>query len=185
MAIQVLSQSLIFIPAFAMALVGAHRLFQILDREPLIKSPYVENKSRIAGTSNDIEFKRIDFRYPTRPNVQILRSFSIKIDEGKTIAFVGSSGCGKSTCIQLLQRLYDPETGRIYVGLDEISTDITLDQLRSQLSIVSQEPILFSRTIAENIAYGDNSRKISMDEIIEAAKIANVHSFIAQLPLVC
>lgn len=93
-------------------------------------------------------------------------------------------GCGKSTCIQLLQRLYDPEQGRIHIGLDEISSDITLKNLRLKLSIVSQEPTLFDRTIAENIAYGDNSRKVTMEEIIKVAKIANAHNFVIQLPQV-
>lgn len=96
-----------------------------------------------------------------------------------SITFVG---CGKSTCIQLLQRLYDPEQGRVRIGLDEISSDITLKDLRSKLSIVSQEPTLFDRSIAENIAYGDNSRKVTINEIIDAAKIANAHNFIVQLP---
>lgn len=124
------------------------------------------------------------FRYPTRPDIQILDEFSLHIEEGKTYAFVGPSGCGKSTCIQLLQRLYDPERGRIFIGLDEISSDISLSALRSKLSIVSQEPVLFDRTIAENIAYGDNGRDVNIDEIIEAAKLANVHNFIVKLPMV-
>lgn len=93
-------------------------------------------------------------------------------------------GCGKSTCIQLLQRFYDPEQGRVQIGLDEISSDITLKDLRSKLSIVSQEPTLFDRTIAENIAYGDLDRKVTMEEIIEVAQIANAHNFIIQLPQV-
>lgn len=84
----------------------------------------------------------------------------------------------------MLQRLYDPEQGRIHIGLDEISSDITLTDLRSKLSIVSQEPTLFDRSIKENIAYGDNSRSVTMQEIIEAAKIANAHNFITQLPQV-
>lgn len=83
-----------------------------------------------------------------------------------------------------MQRLYDPEQGRVYIGLDEISSDISTKDLRSKLSIVSQEPVLFEKTIAENIAYGDNSREVSMDEIIAAAKVANVHNFIIQQPLV-
>lgn len=93
-------------------------------------------------------------------------------------------GSGKTTCVQLLQRFYDPENGRVIIGDDEISRDITLKDLRSKLSIVSQEPTLFDRTIAENIAYGDNDRKVEMNEIIEAAKTANVHNFIVQLPQV-
>lgn len=93
-------------------------------------------------------------------------------------------GSGKSTCIQLLQRFYDPVYGRVKIGDSEISRDITLKDLRSKLSIVSQEPTLFDRTIAENIAYGDNDRKVTMDEIIAAAKTANAHNFVIQLPQV-
>lgn len=93
-------------------------------------------------------------------------------------------GGGKSTCIQLMQRFYDPEQGRINIGLDEISSDVTLKDLRSKMSIVSQEPTLFDRTIAENIAYGDNSRTMTLEEIIGAAKTANAHNFIVQLPQV-
>lgn len=163
---------------------AAERLFNIIDREPLIVSPNIANKSRLPDVGNNIEYKRIDFRYPTRPDVQILNGLDLNIAEGQTIALVGPSGCGKSTLSQLLQRFYDPEHGRIHIGLDEISSDISLNNLRSKLSIVSQEPVLFDRTIAENIAYGDNSRRVTIDEIIEVAKIANVHNFIAGLPLV-
>ncbi|XP_055326893.1 multidrug resistance protein homolog 65-like [Sitodiplosis mosellana] len=178
----VMSQTLVFAPTIITAFTGAHRLFKIIDRKPLIDSPNISNKCRKADKCNDIKFQRIDFRYPTRPDVQILNGFNLNIIEGKTVALVGPSGCGKSTCIQLLQRLYDPEQGRVHIGLDEISSDITLKDLRSKLSIVSQEPTLFDRTIAENIAYGDCSRKVTMDEIIDAAKIANAHNFIVQLP---
>lgn len=180
----VMSQTLVFAPTITCAFTGAHRIFKIIDRCPGISSPIVANKSRKPDKGNDITYKRIDFRYPTRPDVQILNGFTLNIEEGKTYAFVGPSGSGKSTCIQLLQRLYDPERGRIHIGLDEISSDIGLDALRSKLSIVSQEPVLFDRTIAENIAYGDNGRDVNIDEIIEAAQLANVHNFIVKLPLV-
>ena len=179
-----MSQTLVFAPSFTAAFVGAHRLFQIIDRESMIKSPIISNKVRKPDKSNDVEYKKVNFRYPTRPDVQVLDDLNLKIHEGQTIALVGPSGCGKSTCIQLLQRLYDPEHGRIFLGLDEISSDISLKDLRSKMSIVSQEPVLFDKTIAENIAYGDTSREVSMDEIIDAAKMANVHNFIVQLPMV-
>lgn len=97
---------------------------------------------------------------------------------------VGPSGCGKSTIIQLLERFYDPKAGLITID-NEDSKSVTLASLRSHLGIVSQEPNLFDRTIGENIAYGDNSRKITTEEIIEAAKNANIHNFISSLPLVC
>lgn len=179
-----MSQSLVHIPSFTAAFVGAHRIFQIIDRTPEIKSPIINYKYQNPENNCNIKYKKINFCYPTRPDVQILRNFSLDVLEGKTIALVGDSGCGKSTCIQLLQRLYDPQNGSIHIGLDEISSDISIKDVRSKLSIVSQEPVLFDRTIAENIAYGDNTRNVSMDEIINAARIANVHSFIDRLPMV-
>lgn len=175
---------MVFAPAFTAAFVAGHRLFRIIDREPLILSPTIANKSRKPDHKNNIDYKSIEFRYPTRPEVQILKGLNLKINEGQTIALVGPSGCGKSTLVQLLQRFYDPERGRIHIGLDEISSDITLNDLRCKLSIVSQEPVLFNRTIAENIAYGSNSSDITMNQIIEATRIANIHNFIAALPLV-
>lgn len=179
-----LGQSLAFAPAFTAAFVAGHRLFKIVDRTSLIRSPEIYNQARKPDKGNTTIFKQVEFRYPTRPDVSILQGLDMEVTEGKTVALVGPSGCGKSTCIQLLQRLYDPENGRIYLGLDEISNDISVPNLRSKLSIVSQEPVLFDQTIAENIAYGDNSRKVDMYEIIEAAKAANIHEFIASLPMV-
>ena len=179
-----MSNSLVHIPSITAYFVGAHRIFQIIDRKPQIKSPCIQYKYEKPDNENSIKYNKIDFRYSTRPDVQILKDFNLNVMQGKTIALVGSSGCGKSTCVQLLQRLYDPQNGRIHIGLDEISRDISIKDLRSKLSIVSQEPVLFDRTIAENIAYGDNARNVSMGEIINAARIANVHNFIKQLPMV-
>lgn len=96
---------------------------------------------------------------------------------------VGPSGCGKSTIIQLLERFYDPQKGQITID-EEDNKSFTLSSLRSHMGIVSQEPNLFDRTISENIAYGDNSRVVTNEEIIEAAKNANIHNFITTLPLV-
>lgn len=87
-----MSQTLVFVPSFTAAFVGAHRIFQIIDRPPLISSPSIANKSRKPDKSNDIEYKKIDFRYPTRPDVQILKDFNLNVIEGKTIALVGPSG---------------------------------------------------------------------------------------------
>lgn len=101
--------------------------------------------------------------------------------DGKTVALVGSSGCGKSTIIQLLERYYDPHSGKLTIE-DNNTKEVDLKLLRSQLGIVSQEPNLFDRTIAENIAYGANGRDVSLNEIIDAAKSANIHTFIASLP---
>lgn len=177
-------QTLVFAPTITTAFIGAHGVFKILDRQPLVTSVKESNVSANVKDSNDIQFNEINFRYPMRPNAQVLEDFNLNVDEGKTVALVGHSGSGKSTCIQLLQRLYDPQNGRILIGKNDIATEFTLNDLRSRLSIVSQEPVLFNRTIAENISYGDNSRDVSMQEIIEAAKVANIHYFITQLPQV-
>ncbi|KRT86625.1 AAA protein, partial [Oryctes borbonicus] len=98
------------------------------------------------------------------------------------IALVGSSGCGKSTVIQLLERFYDTKDGAVHVDGTAIK-EMAMADLRSHLGIVSQEPNLFDRTVGENIAYGDNSRIVTQGEIEEAAKQANIHNFIVSLPL--
>ena len=104
------------------------------------------------------------------------------------MALVGQSGCGKSTLLQLVQRFYDvsnhgPESG-IFINGRDLRT-LAPNWIRRQIGIVSQEPNLFDLTIRENIAYGDNSREVSMEEIVAAAKEANAHSFIEFLPEVC
>lgn len=131
----------------------------------------------------NVGYREIKFNYPTRPDTTILDSLNLYIPHGKTVALVGPSGCGKSTAIQLLQRFYDPDSGK--VTIDDINLkNIKIASLRSRLGIVSQEPNLFDRTIEENIAYGDNQRLVNSPEIIEAAKNANIHSFVSSLPLV-
>lgn len=130
-----------------------------------------------------IQLEDVEFSYPNRPEVKVLNKMNLTIKKGQQIALVGSSGCGKSTVTQLLERYYDPDCGEIKLGEHSLR-DINLRWLRSQIGIVSQEPILFDLSIRENIAYGDNSRDIPMDEIIEAAKKANCHDFITKLPQV-
>uniref|UniRef100_A0A1A9WG68 Uncharacterized protein n=1 Tax=Glossina brevipalpis TaxID=37001 RepID=A0A1A9WG68_9MUSC len=180
-----LAQSLAFAPAFTAALAAAHRLFQIIDRKPKIKSSLGPTKNTTAKQLNiyeGVRYHNIEFRYPTRPETKILNGFNLEVLHGTTVALVGHSGCGKSTCIQLMLRYYDPEEGSIFIDNDDIHSDMNLVHLRRKLGIVSQEPSLFERTIAENIAYGDNSRSVSMPEIIAAAKSANAHTFITSLP---
>ncbi|XP_066999667.2 multidrug resistance protein homolog 49 [Anabrus simplex] len=177
-----LGQSMAFAPNFGAAKSAAGRLFRMLDRKPLIASAATAESIPSSELGAGINYSQIQFFYPTRPKVTILRGLDLVIKPGQTVALVGPSGCGKSTCIQLLQRLYDPVSGSVAMDGRDISS-LPLDGLRSQLGIVSQEPVLFDRTIAENIAYGDNSRQVSVDEIIAAAKKANIHSFVTALPL--
>lgn len=130
-----------------------------------------------------MKFDNVKFSYPTRSCEPVLKSLSLKVSPGKTIALVGASGCGKSTCIQLLLRYYDLDSGTIELN-GKLNTDYKLESLRQEMGLVSQEPTLFDRTIAENIAYGDNRRTITMSEIIEAARKANIHEVVMAMPSV-
>ena len=126
----------------------------------------------------------VNFKYPARPNVLVLQGLNLSVSPGNTLALVGPSGCGKSTVVSLIERFYDPTGGCLTI--DGISLrDLNIRWLRSQIGIVSQEPVLFDTSIAENIRYGANYRQVSDDEVIEAAKAANIHGFIETLPQVC
>lgn len=178
-----LGQALAFAPNFNTAKISAGRIFRLLDRVPEISSPPgSEGKDLDWKADGLIQFSKVEFQYPTRSEMQILRGLNLIVKPGQMVALVGQSGCGKSTCIQLLQRLYDPISGTVTMDRRDISS-VSLASLRSQLGVVGQEPVLFDRTIAENIAYGDNYRRVPMDEIIEAAKKSNIHSFVSSLPL--
>lgn len=128
-----------------------------------------------------VEFKDVAFRYPSRDEIQILKGLSITVKRGQTAALVGSSGCGKSTTVQLLQRFYDPEAGTVMVDGRDIRT-LNIGWLRDHIGVVSQEPILFGTTIEENIRYGREG--VTMEAIEEATKMANAYNFIQKLPLV-
>ncbi|CAF4043546.1 unnamed protein product [Rotaria sordida] len=137
-----------------------------------------ENKNDFKG---EIQFDQIKFAYASRPTSYILNRFQLIIKPGQRIALIGASGCGKSTVIQLLERFYDPVQGRICLDGVDIR-QLNIQWLRSCLGLVSQEPILFDLTIAQNIAYG--REKTSTEDIIDAATKANIHDFIQRLPQV-
>ncbi|XP_025235342.1 ATP-binding cassette sub-family B member 5 [Theropithecus gelada] len=175
-----IGETLVLAPEYSKAKSGAAHLFALLEKKPTIDSHSQEGKKPDTCEGN-LEFREVSFFYPCRPDVFILRGLSLSIEQGKTVAFVGSSGCGKSTSLQLLQRFYDPMQGQVlFDGVD--AKELNVQWLRSQIAIVSQEPVLFNCSIAENIAYGDNSRVVPLDEIKEAANAANIHSFIEGLP---
>jgi len=119
----------------------------------------------------------VSFHYPGRAST--LSDISFEAEPGQTIAIVGPTGAGKSTLVSLLPRFYDAQEGRILLDETEITT-IALRSLREQISIVLQEPLLFSSTVADNIRYG--RLDASMDDIVAAAKAANAHEFISTLP---
>ncbi|XP_042673066.1 ATP-dependent translocase ABCB1 isoform X6 [Centrocercus urophasianus] len=175
-----LGQSTSFTPDYAKAKMSAAHLFLLFERVPLIDS-YSEEGEKPKTFGGNITFKDVAFKYPTRPEVKVLQGLNTEVEKGQTLALVGSSGCGKSTVIQLLERFYDPLSGEVLLDGRNTKT-LNIQWLRAQIGIVSQEPILFDCTIAENIAYGDNSREVSHEEIASAAKAANIHSFIESLP---
>ncbi|XP_060634550.2 bile salt export pump [Anolis sagrei] len=169
-----------YTPNYAKAKIAAARFFQLVDRIPQI-SVYSDIGEKWDNFRGSIEFLKCTFTYPTRPDVKVLKSLSVSVKSGQTLAFVGSSGCGKSTCVQLLERFYDPDEGNVLIdGHDTRKVNICF--LRSKIGIVSQEPVLFDCSIAENIRYGDNTRDISMDKVIAAAKKAQLHDFVMSLP---
>ncbi|VVC86623.1 unnamed protein product [Leptidea sinapis] len=175
------TQAFAFAPNFQKGIKAAGRVMVLLKRESKIKDPDTPAAVNFRGTG-EASLQNVSFKYPTRPLVQVLNSLNLEIEKGKTIALVGSSGCGKSTIIQLLERYYDSDEG--IVAQDGIPLPkLCLADVRQTIGFVQQEPILFDRTIGENIAYGDNSRKPNMDEIIDAAKQANIHNFIVSLPM--
>lgn len=127
-----------------------------------------------------IEFKDIVFRYPSRPDVPVLKGISLTVSPGQTVALVGASGSGKSTIVSLLERFYDPMDGTITIGGRDI-TSMPIKSLREHLGIVTQEPVLFGTSIKSNIRYG-SSKQVSDEEIAIAAKKANISKFVEELP---
>jgi len=165
-------------PDIRKGLVAAFRMFKIIDRVPQIKAPKEAPKK--SGIEGRIEFSNVSFAYPTRKEMQVYRNLDCVIETGKTVAFCGPTGCGKSTIVNLIERFYDPDSGNIYIdGVDIHNYDLAY--LRSQISLVSQEPVLFDASIRENIALGV-TREVTEDEIIDAAKRANAHDFIFSFP---
>jgi ABC-type multidrug transport system fused ATPase/permease subunit len=155
--------------------VSLKNTFDFLDCEPDIKdAPNARAMQRARG---HVKYENIQFSYSGRTDT--LKDISFETAPGKVVGIVGPTGAGKSTLVSLLPRFYDHKQGRIL--LDGVDTrELTLKSLREQISIVLQEPLLFSGTIAENIRYG--RLEATTDEIIEAAKAANAHDFIMRLP---
>merc|ERR1712032_870282 len=148
--------SFAFTADFNKALAAAARVFHLLDRKPLIDTnPAIGLK--LNQVEGNVDLKDAEFTYPTRQDVQILNRLQLSIKKGEKIALVGESGCGKSTVIQLIQRFYDLDGGSLELEENNIQS-LNLPYVRSKMGIVSQEPVLFDRSIAENIQYGDNER---------------------------
>ncbi|XP_055920973.1 ATP-dependent translocase ABCB1 [Eupeodes corollae] len=176
-----IANALAFAPNFQKGVTAAENIFKLLNRKPaIVDSPNASK--RPWESEGNVNFNKVKFSYPSRKDITVLNGLNLEVFRGQKIALVGPSGCGKSTCIQLLQRFYDVSDGSVSIDKENIRS-LTTSNLRRQLGIVSQEPVLFDRSIAENIAYGDNSRTVSEAEVISAARKANIHNFISTLPL--
>ena len=173
-----IGQAAPYAEAFNVARGAAANIFSIIDRKPLIDSSS-DAGDRPQTFAGNIAFEKVIFNYPSRPDVPILQGVSFSVAAGQTVALVGTSGCGKSTCIQLLQRFYDPLEGQVQIDGRNIQ-HINVAYLRDQMGVVGQEPVLFGTTIGENIKFGRDN--ISQQEVVTAAKEANAHDFIMKLP---
>ncbi|MGA2526757.1 MAG: lipid A export permease/ATP-binding protein MsbA [Smithellaceae bacterium] len=153
---------------------GAERVFSIIDRVPdIIDKP---NAITLPPITRDINIKNVTFRYEETP---VLKNINLSIKAGEVVAFVGMSGGGKTSLVNLIPRFYDVSAGRILIDGHDIR-DVTMQSLRNQIAIVTQQTILFNDTVKNNIAYGDIDR--TEGDIISAAKAANAHNFIRKLP---
>ena len=153
-------------------------IFRILDTPSEIDITKEGNKNKISAKNikGKIEFRNVTFAYPTKKGLNVLNGISFCIEPGQAAALVGYSGCGKSTIIQLLERFYDIDEGNGEVLIDGVNIkDYNLIELREKIGLVSQEPVLFKRSVYDNILYGDlNANK---DEVFEAAKRAHIEKF--------
>eukprot|EP00945_MAST-04E_sp_MAST-4E-sp1_P005723 g5723.t1 len=164
------------LPEMAKAVGASEKILEILDRQALVKYKGGKVFNSVRG---EIVFEAVKFVYPTRDDKVVLNNFSLRVETGKTVALVGGSGSGKSTVLSLIERFYDPTEGS--VRLDGVDLRI-LDPmwLRSQIGFVMQEPTLFAGTISENLRFG--CPNATEEEMIDASKKANCHSFISGLP---
>lgn len=166
-------------PDTSMAATAIPAVLEIIDRKPLIGNNRGRGKKLERSRPWDIELKKVTFAYPSRPEIIVLRGFSLRVKSGSMVALVGASGSGKSTIIWLVQRFYDPNQGKVTLGGVDLR-EMDVKWLRRQTALVSQEPALFAGSIQENIAFGNPNA--SWAEIEEAAKEAYIDKFISSLP---
>ncbi len=171
-------------PDAAKAQIAANAVFELMDAVPPIDSDLTDPAKVQDATfaEGGVVFENVKFQYPTRQDVQVFNGLNLRVAPKTTVALVGASGSGKSTVVQLLQRFYDPVDpagsgagaggGRVLIDGQPLHA-LSVRQLRRKIGIVSQEPVLFSGTIAENIKYG--APDATEQEMIDAAKSCNIH----------
>ena len=159
------------------ASVAANRITEVLDTDITIKDGSLDGDTKEKGT---VEFKNVSFAYPNAA-ANVVENISFKANKGETIAFIGATGCGKSTVINLIPRFYDVTDGEVLVDGINVK-DYKQNELRNKIGYVSQKAILFSGDVESNVAYGDNGKKdATPDEVKEAVKIACADDFVENL----
>ncbi|EDO45926.1 predicted protein, partial [Nematostella vectensis] len=157
---------------------AAEKVFKLIDREPAIL-----NNGKVIPLSCEgaIEFKDVSFSYPTRPDIPVLDNVSFMVEPGQVVALVGPSGGGKSTCINLLEHLYEPTGGEVLIDAVPVK-DLDHYYLHNKVSLVGQEPVLFARSIKKNIAYGVEDLADNPETVEHVSRLANAHSFVSGMP---
>ncbi|RHZ84492.1 hypothetical protein Glove_81g38 [Diversispora epigaea] len=167
--------------AISKAKVAIKSINILLEKVALLESEALRG-FKLSEIKGDIEFQEINFSYPSRKDTLVLKNVNLFIPAGQTTVLIGQSGSGKSTISQLIQRLYEPDSGLITIDGRELKI-LNISWLRQQIGIVSQEPVLFDDTIFANVAYGKvEYENVTLDEVIEACKLACIHDFIMELP---
>jgi len=161
------------------ALGATDRVFEIIDEEQEKLDLNYKTNEHATRVKGDLEFKNIQFTYPSRNDIVVLRNVTFSAKAGETVAVVGSSGSGKSTLASLALRFYEPDSGEYLID-GKPSTSYELTELRDQMAIVPQDVLLFGGSIRENILYGKPSA--TEEEMIEAAKQANAYNFVMEFP---
>jgi ATP-binding cassette subfamily B (MDR/TAP) protein 1 len=169
-----------FVPDMGKAKSAAQELKWFFDRQPEIGSSSSDGEilDQVDGL---LEFRDVNFRYPTRPGVPVLRGLNLTVKPGQYVALVGTSGCGKSTVLALLERFYKPLSGGIYLDDKEIS-HLNLDTYRKFFALVSQEPTLYHGTIRDNVLLGTDRDDIDEASMMQVCKDANIYDFVSSLP---
>ncbi|KAK5776275.1 ABC transporter B family member 4-like [Gossypium arboreum] len=173
-----LGQSSPCMSAFAAGQAAAFKMFETINRKPEI-DPYNMSGKVLEDINGDVELRDVYFSYPARTEEQIFSGFSLSIPCGTTVALVGQSGSGKSTVISLIERFYDPQAGEVLIDGINLK-EFQLRWIRGKIGLVSQEPVLFTASIKDNIAYGKEGATV--EEIRAAAELANAANFIDKLP---
>ena len=174
MSFLVLSFIFMMIPR---AQISAKRINEVLDEEISVKEGKFKGKTKEVGT---VEFKNVSFKYPEADDY-VLKNISFKVNKGETIAFIGSTGSGKSTLINLVPRFYDVTEGEVLVDGVNVK-EYTTEALNNKLGYVPQKAVMFTGTVEENVSYGDNGRgNISLNKVKEAVKVAQGKDFVEKM----